>query len=307
MKVLAHIHTFNDEGVIELSLEALRQQSRPVDKIIIVDNGSTDGTLDRSFPEAVTIIRHGENLGTNGAIRTGFQYALDHGYDWTWVLDADSAPERPALERLLRFYDGLSAEARERVCFLACRISTGQGDTPHKPLVFTPYGGRLAEAEVGQTYIRCDAALWTCSLYRMKAVQIIGLPSEHYVLDWGELEYGYRARQHELESYVLADSLAQHDIGGAPSVVKRLYRLGFFKVPVYEVAPIRCYYRTRNMIYFWLYESKHRGLKKILGVFYRSFTFTGNFLMRPRNHRGQIVACLRGFWDGLSGRIERRY
>jgi hypothetical protein len=35
-------------------------------------------------------------LGASGAIRVGFAYALEHGFDWSWVFDADSVPEPEA-------------------------------------------------------------------------------------------------------------------------------------------------------------------------------------------------------------------
>jgi glycosyltransferase involved in cell wall biosynthesis len=44
MRVLAHIHTFNDVDVIDRTIDAVRRQTRPVDGILIVDNASRDGT-----------------------------------------------------------------------------------------------------------------------------------------------------------------------------------------------------------------------------------------------------------------------
>ena len=55
-------------------------------------------------------------------------------------------------------------------------------------------GGKPAPSESGG-YSRCDCCLWSGSLYRTAAVQKIGLPQADYVLDWGDLEYGYRARR----------------------------------------------------------------------------------------------------------------
>ncbi len=78
MRVLAHIHTFNDAAVIEQALEGLRRQTRLPDAIVIVDNASTDGTLDKAFSEAVTIFRNSTNLGPSGAVGIGFDHALKH-------------------------------------------------------------------------------------------------------------------------------------------------------------------------------------------------------------------------------------
>ena len=53
MRVFACITTFNADDVIDGALEALLHQTRKLDAILIVDNASTDGTLNRTFPEQV--------------------------------------------------------------------------------------------------------------------------------------------------------------------------------------------------------------------------------------------------------------
>jgi len=61
------------------------------------DNGSTDGTLDRIFPKHVTVVRNPADLGTSGSVAVGLNHSLMEGFDWTWVLDADSVPEPDAV------------------------------------------------------------------------------------------------------------------------------------------------------------------------------------------------------------------
>src|ERR1051326_7525631 len=119
MRVLAHVHTLNDEAVI------------------LVDNGSTDATLERAFPDGITVVRNGKNLGTSGAIHIGFAHALEHQFDWTWVFDADSVPEPQSLENLLAFFERMSPVKREQVCFLACRLLNAEGEIRHEPMMFT--------------------------------------------------------------------------------------------------------------------------------------------------------------------------
>ena len=101
MRVLAHIHTFNDADIIDAIVAALQKQTRPLDAILVVDNASSDNTLQQPLLKNVTVLRHSENRGTSGAVHTGISYALEHGYDWIWVFDADSLPEPDALEKLL--------------------------------------------------------------------------------------------------------------------------------------------------------------------------------------------------------------
>src|SRR5579862_7615359 len=114
MRILAHIHTFNDAGIIDRTIAAVRRQTRPVDGILVVDNASTDGTLDRPSLKHATILRHAQNLGTSGTVITGMRFALEHDYDWIWVFDADSTAEPDALERMLELYASFPAEIQEK-------------------------------------------------------------------------------------------------------------------------------------------------------------------------------------------------
>jgi GT2 family glycosyltransferase len=307
MRILAHVHTMNDAAVIEQALEGLRRQTRPPDAILIVDNASIDGTLGRTFPETVTIIRNPENLGTSGAVRTGLAHALEHGFDWAWLFDADSVPEPEALEKLLAFFEHLPPEKREQVCFLAGPSLTATGEIKEQPIRLERRGMQFVPIASLEGFTWCDCVLWSGSLYRMAAVARIGLPTADYVLDIAELEYGYRARQLGFTSYIVHNSLIHHDVGRDAGAAHRRFRLGPMSLRLYEVSPHRCYYSARNAIYFWLYQSKPRRMIVALRAVVRAFVFALSFAVRPFSHWPQLTASIRGIWDGLTGHMERRY
>ena len=326
MKILGHIHTFNDEEVIEQSLRAVLRQSHAVDEILIVDNHSVDGTLEREFPEQVTLIRHPENLGTSGAVVTGFQYALDNGYDWIWILDADSAPRPDALKKLVELYHSFSTQKQERVWLLSSlpvEISAEAITTPFsvrsavmpedptpKPrhgVRFTANGYIRVQPGSDQRFYECDASIWSGCLYKLAAVQKIGLPSEDYVLDWGEYEYGYRGKQGGYQACMHQDSIMDHNITGQSSLSFTTYSLGPISWRMIELAPIRCYYVVRNTLYFWLHEFHARSLYAVLPRVFKIGILTFNFLLRPVSHWQELSACLRGLLDGFRGNLHRRY
>jgi hypothetical protein len=100
-------------------------------------------------------------------------------------------------------------------------------------------------------------------------------------------------------------------------------KVGPVKVRAYEYPPARCYYYCQNMLYFILYElekgrfgllsgalwrMRRRGhVGPIRGAVWNVFLLTMNFVVRPHNHLGQILACLRGTWHGVTGNIGARY
>jgi GT2 family glycosyltransferase len=307
MRVLTLIIAFNDAAVIQQALEGLRRQTRPSDAIVIVDNASTDGTVDRDFSDSVVIFRNSKNLGPSGAVRIAFAFAVENGFDWTWVLDADSVPEPDALEKLLAFFDHLKAAEHQRLCFLASWPVTEAGGVKQQPVDLGKAEWHPLLLSTARDSTQCDCMLWSGCLFRMTAVARIGQPTADYVADMGEIEYGYRARQLGFTSYVVHNSVVRHDVGREPGVAPRFYRFGPFKIPLVETSPWRSYYALRNMIYFWLYQSKPRNMKQIVRVGVIVFIFIVGFVLRPSSHRRQLFACIRGIRDGLTGNIAARY
>jgi GT2 family glycosyltransferase len=300
MRILGHIHTFNDEDVIDRSLGALLDQTYPLDEVLIVDNASTDSTLERSFPNNVTVIRHPENRGTSGAVVTGFQYAIDKEYDWIWVFDADSAPRKDALEKLVRLYLGFAPEIQTQTRLLASIAAPADSN---RTKVLEGYGMRDIVPGPSRDYYEFDLGNWSGCLFKVEDIKRIGLPNADYVLDYGELEYGYRGKRLGLRAFMHQSSILDHDIGG-PAVRWIIHSIGPLSYSVFLIPPIRCYYSVRNWIYFWLYE-------------YHLLSFTqsswwprwiiGNFLRSPIRYRLQLWASLRGLWDGLFKNMHHRY
>ena len=307
MRVLAHIHTFNDTDIIDRTIETLLRQTRPVDGILVVDNASTDGTLDRPSLKKVTVLRHHENLGTSGAIYSGFKFALENGYDWIWIFDADSSPEPDALEKLLDLYASWPRNLREETAFLACLHFNVADGVPRHGGMFTERGLAPNTPVPEARYFPCHFTVWSGCLYWLAAVRRIDLPNPNYVLDWGEGEYGYRVMRAGYKGFVCRDAVLHHNIRGYGSVRPAEIQRGSTTVTVYEFPPIRCYYSCRNMLYFVLYEITQGRRRMFLHSLLRSAKLTLSFLVRPRNHGKHLRACVRGIWHGITGNIAARY
>ena len=305
--MLAHIHTFNDADVIDGIIDAVLRQTHPVDGIIVVDNASTDGTLERPSLKHATVLRHSENQGTSGAIATGMRVALEQDYDWIWVFDADSIPELDALRKLLDRYANFPQNLQNEVCFLSCLHINMDDGLPQHGGVFTRYGFSTSKPSPDERFYPCHFNVWSGCLFRLAAVRQIGIPNADYVLDWGEGEYGYRIMQAGYKNFVCADAILRHNIRGYRTVTPVKVQRGSETVTEYEFAPIRCYYSCRNIIYFLLYDvsrGRHRLLPRAIMV---PGTLMLSFLLSPRNHGKHIRACLRGIWHGVTGNIRARY
>ncbi len=82
----AVIPCLNEALTIETVVAAVRRQ---IPTVLVVDDGSTDGTADRAAHAGATVIKHSRNLGKGVALQTGWHQAWKSGLQWVLTLDGD--------------------------------------------------------------------------------------------------------------------------------------------------------------------------------------------------------------------------
>ncbi len=100
------IPTYNEKENITAIINAVFSQQHDF-HILIIDDGSPDGTanivkdLMTKYTEELHLIERQGKQGLGTAYLTGFKWALEHGYDYVFEMDADFSHDPADLERLL--------------------------------------------------------------------------------------------------------------------------------------------------------------------------------------------------------------
>ncbi len=128
-ETLVFIPAWNEAQNLPAVLRELYEELPDVD-VLVVDDGSTDGTADAARGGGAEVTSFGENRGLRAAIAAGYAYARDHDYAFCSRIDADGQHPAHELRRLL-----------ERVHADACDVAVGSrfvSDDTHAAHRYTP-------------------------------------------------------------------------------------------------------------------------------------------------------------------------
>ena len=91
MRIIAVVVTYNRRELLKRNIHSLRQQDSPLSAIVVVNNGSTDGTAEWLAEQHDLKVVSQENVGGSGGFYTGIREAYDMGADWIWCIPTPTA------------------------------------------------------------------------------------------------------------------------------------------------------------------------------------------------------------------------
>jgi dolichol-phosphate mannosyltransferase len=98
-RYLTALPVYNEASHVDAVLDEVVRQATDV---LVVDDGSTDGTAERlAVREDVFVVRHPENRGYGAALKTAFDYAIRFQYDVLVTIDCDGQHEPQRIEMLV--------------------------------------------------------------------------------------------------------------------------------------------------------------------------------------------------------------
>jgi glycosyltransferase involved in cell wall biosynthesis len=100
LRRVAIVPALNEEHTVPRVIDELRAFDAGLD-VVVVDDGSTDGTAAAAAAKGARVLRLPFNLGIGGAVQTGFRFAFEHGYDLAVRVDGDGQHDAGQLARIL--------------------------------------------------------------------------------------------------------------------------------------------------------------------------------------------------------------
>ena len=214
------IPNWNGTRVLEACLRALGDQQRRPDKVLVVDNGSTDGSdlIAERMPD-VSVLRLGRN--------TGFGFAANRGVEqcdteWVAVLNSDACPEPDWLGELSEHLTGLSP-AVWAVGSIQLRPdgsieSAGDAWSP-TGAAYKLLNGATLDALPDHPY-EVLSPPGAAPLFRRSAFESLGGYDEGYFLYYEDLELSWRARWRGWRAVQVPSARVRHEMGGSGNAAR---------------------------------------------------------------------------------------
>ncbi len=215
MTVTAVIPHWNRRDLLSALLQNLRQQTRPFDRILVADNGSTDGSAEMAEQAGAEVLRLGENRGFAAAVNRGVEASTS---DWVAILNNDVTLAPDWLAVLL------AAGENELVWFATGKIRRASDpnridatfDEVSRAACAWRCGAGRADSPIWNQPQRIRIAPMTAAIFRHRLFEEVGPLDESFESYMEDVDFGLRcAITGRLGAYVpLAE--ARH-IGSATS------------------------------------------------------------------------------------------
>ncbi len=277
-------------------IRSIAATGHPLNDMVIVDNGSTDGTSEAirlEFPEIPFVAQ--ANLGYSAAVNAGLGMAIQGGYEYTWILNSDTAVTADALARLEAFMNQPQH----------CRVGACN------PLIYR------TDTELDVASVWLNRSSWATSIIRdpaltepttvdqrkfrvldgsalfvrNQAARAVGLFDEEFFMYWEDIDFCVRLSDAGWDLAVVSSARVLHKQYGSSGGSRSSFAF---------------YYYTRNR---WLMRRRHvrgwnQSLRTGLAIFGSTLAQLGDSTfpgLAPSR-----LASIKGLLDGIGGRFGKR-
>ena len=222
-QVVVAVPNWNGKDGLKACLDSLQSQTlKP--HIIVVDNGSVDGSVEfiaSTYPE-IELIVHDSNKGYAGGVNPGFRAALQADAAYVAPFNNDAVADKNWLKRLVDYLD-----THEEVGIATCKVLTADGkridSTGDQYTVWgLPYPRGRGETDLSKYDDDTEifGASGAASLYRVALLRIVGLFDEAFFAYYEDVDLSFRAQLAGWKVAFVPDSVVYHEISTTSNKIK---------------------------------------------------------------------------------------
>lgn len=249
-KIVSVVVTYNRIALLKRVIDCLRKQTHALMAMMVIDNGSTDGTHEWLDAQKDLTVIHQDNVGGSGGFYRGIKEAAQMECDWVWCMDDDVFPTPQCLETLLSYSDKISSAG------ILCphRLMSGKTFVAEAKTLnlSTPlmdmHNDMLTAAEVeSHPYVCIEGMSFEGPLIRKEVISKIGLPNKDLFILYDDTDYSYRAILAGYRVAVVRDAIMEkHDFQAASDYRENKIRNKW-----------KLFYHVRNTAYFGHHYGKN--------------------------------------------------
>jgi GT2 family glycosyltransferase len=212
INIAATVVTFNRLELLKVLINALRNQTTKISKIIVINNSSTDGTEEwLNFQTDLLVIKQ-KNTGSSGGQFTALKTAYNLGFELIWAMDDDVEPTTTCLENLLYCCNGSDSFFPLRKS-LDGNIFLNETKIINLTNPFKSIWSKLIdENDIQKEFIEVDGPTFEGPLISRKMIEIIGLPAQDFFIFADDTEYFIRAKKHGFKNIIVTSAILKRQL-----------------------------------------------------------------------------------------------
>lgn len=291
-KVTAIVLNWNNYQDTRSCLESLQTVDYENLDVLVVDNGSTDGSgkkIEAKFP-SVDLLYNEENQGFAGGINPGIRRAIDNESQFVWLLNNDTQfPNSNVLNQLVETMEANSSAGivtplvkefpdTSEVWFWRGLVDWRTANADHAD----------SPAEFQKNLVETEYVPNCCSLIRVEVFEEVGFLPERYFIYYEDVDYGIHVRDAGYRLLTDTRTTVYHEQGGTSGD---------------ELEPLFSYYNGRNTL---LLARRFRDkLKPSFPVYFPVWVAKQVGYRILNGGYSGILPFFRGVLDGVLGRTGR--
>lgn len=217
-RILVIVVNWNKKPALDAMLASLRASTDMSFDTVVVDNASTDGSVEmvrEKYPWA-HVEQNLENLGGTGGFLRGMRYGLNHGeYDFFWLLDNDVLVHPGAMEGLVAT---MASDPKIAIAGSTILLMHDPNHVQEAGVRISWRDGGLHRQHEGSLDAMRGAGAYdvdyvaACSLMaRVKAVRVVGVWDPCYFVFWDDMDWGVRMKRAGWRVVATEHSLVRHE------------------------------------------------------------------------------------------------